>query len=155
MVHVHSSGENKRLIFNVPCFIEKTCFEIAHDDTFRGMIADTNNLASQQKKTTCREHRLYESIQKHYIAIIDGNNKSTHSNVNSSDLEGMSDRENNDYLKLSCKMQKLTESSKKRGPLELHHENANVTPNRQELTDLGDTKHVPCAKYKNNNQKCD
>ncbi len=47
MVHVHSSGENKRLIFNVPCFIEKTCFEIAHDDTFRGMIADTNNLASQ------------------------------------------------------------------------------------------------------------
>ncbi len=47
IAHVHSSGENKRFIFNIPCFIGKTCFEIAHDDTFRGMYSEINNLALQ------------------------------------------------------------------------------------------------------------
>ncbi len=46
MAYVHSGGENKRFIFHVPGFIRKTCFEIAHDDMFRGMFAETNNLAS-------------------------------------------------------------------------------------------------------------
>ncbi len=69
-----------RFILNVPCFIGKTCFEIAHDDTLRGMFADTNNLALQHKMTTHRRHRLYESIGKQYITITDGNNKFTHSN---------------------------------------------------------------------------
>ncbi len=58
-------------------------------------------------------------------------------------------------MKLSCKRQKLTESSKKRGPLELHHENTNVTHDRPEVMDLQVAKRVPCEKCKNNIQKCD
>ncbi len=50
IAHVHSSGENKRFIFNVPCFIGKTCYEIAHNDTFRGMFAETNNLIFSRKR---------------------------------------------------------------------------------------------------------
>ncbi len=76
----------------------------------------------------------------------------TNSNENNSDLEGTSDKENDNYLKLSCKRQKLSESNKKRGPLEIHHENANVTPNRQVITGLNVAKNVPYEKYKNNNK---
>ena len=107
IAHAHCSGENKRLIFNAHCFIGKTYFEIAHDDTFRGMFAETNNLVSQQKKTTCRRHRLYKAIRKQYIAIIEGNNNLTHSNKNKPDLEGTSDKENNNVLHLSHKRQLL------------------------------------------------
>ncbi len=119
------------------------------------MFAETSNLASWPKKTTCRGHRLYESIQKQYVAIIDGNNKSKHSNEKHSDLEGTSDKENDNHLILSCKRQKLTELSKKRGPLELHCENSNVTPDRPEVMDLHFEKYVPCEKCENSNQKCD
>ncbi len=54
IAHAHINAENKRLIFNEPSFIGKTCFEIAHDDAFRGMFAETNNVESRQKKTTRR-----------------------------------------------------------------------------------------------------
>ena len=50
VAHAHRSGENKRFIFKVPSFSGKTCFEIAHDSTFRGMFTETNNFGSRQKK---------------------------------------------------------------------------------------------------------
>ncbi len=93
------------------------CFEIAHDDSFREMFVEINKLGSQQKKTNRRGHRLYEVIWIQYRAIIDRNNNLTHISENNSDLEGTSDKVNNNC---HAKSQKLTESSKKAGPFVLY-----------------------------------
>ncbi len=69
--HAHINGESKNFFFNVPSFIGKTCVEIAHEDAFRGMFLETNNLGLRQKKPACRGHRLHKNIQKQYIAIIE------------------------------------------------------------------------------------
>ncbi len=118
------------------------------------MFVETNKLGSRQKKIIWRGYGLYEVIRKQYIAIIHRNNNSTHSSEHNSALESTSDKENKNYLQLSCKRQKLTKSSKKTVPFVLHHKNANFTLDRQEVTGLHIAKHVPCKKYRKNS-KCD
>ncbi len=86
---------------------------------------------------------------------MDRNNNSTHGSENSTDLGATSDKYIKNYLQLSHKRQKLTESSKKTVPFVLHHKKANVIPDRQTVTGLHLAKHLPCVKYKKNIQKCD
>ncbi len=62
IAHSHMDGENKRFIFDIPCFVGKTCFDIAHDNRFRGMFVENNNAESRQKRTARRGHRLYKQI---------------------------------------------------------------------------------------------
>lgn len=57
IVHLHTGGKNKQYVFNIPGFVGKSSFEIAHDYNFSKMYMETNKIGSRQKQTTSMGNR--------------------------------------------------------------------------------------------------
>ncbi len=110
VAYLHTSTENKRFIFSVPGFVCKNCFDISHDEKFIGMLSENNNLGSRQKRTTCRGHKIYNYICEQYETIINRNKHDSHTSKNDDNIKGMSDKEDNFFLQLSFKKQKINSS---------------------------------------------
>ena len=136
IAHSHMDGENKRFIFDIPCFVVKTCFDIAHDDRFRGMFVENNSAESRQKRTAQRGHRLYEQIRMEYTKIIEKRTSSKQVCQDGEESEQSSDIENRIQLNQSSKKTNRSDLMTNDQHLQSSETTASGTPKRQVLTNI-------------------
>ncbi len=54
--------KNKQFIFSVPAVVGKICFNTAHYDIFKWIIADSTILGQDEKRQLAGVHRIYNNI---------------------------------------------------------------------------------------------